>query len=186
MGGCLESHEEPRLEVVDVTLETPAGRYQLESTDDPGFLHIDRPDLSFRVRAPSVEVTLAAFAQVPQVMVDPIPQERSVQLEGEGGFYQRDGGPRIPLSGTQPQRGRFGTELNAARLELDLGPPLAGIALVSSKLSRTTIRAIEAIEGERHRFYVPFRIDGERYAFDASFELEVDRSWDVGSIGGMP
>lgn len=181
----MESRKNPTLELVDVTLETPHDRYQLGDSRDPGFAHISRPTMSIRARAPSLKVTLVLFAQLPQVLVEPDPRERDVHFEIEASFYQRDGGERVSLSGTQIVRRRGRIKLEPASLRLEMMQPLAGIMLNSDKVSLDMIHRIEELDGARHRFYVLFTIDGEPHLLDATFVVGTKREWYWG-IPGTP
>lgn len=186
VGGCLKSHKVPRLELVEVVLETPAGTHRFDASDVGQRVDIQLPTLSIRVQAPELAVTLAAFAQQPQVRVEPTQRNRSVQFESQGAFYQLAGGAEIALRGIQVELKVASGQWIASQWRLDLSPALTRITLTSSRPSPDATDAIEAIGGKTQRFYVPFRIDGERYVLDASFVLEVERVWSLGPIGGLP
>ncbi len=186
VGGCLKSNKVPRLELGDVFLVTPAGNHRLDASDVGKRIEIQLPTLSIRVLAPGLTVTLGAFAQQPQVRVMPKQGNRNVQFESEGAFYQLSGGAEVALHGIQAEMKVASGQWIASQWRIDLPPALTKIKLASSRPPPDVTDAIEAIGGETQRFYIPFRIDGERYALDASFVLEVERVWSIGSIGGLP
>ncbi len=185
LGGC-QSHQEPGIELRSILLETPSGDYRFGASDVGDRVHIQFPSLAIDVRTPVVDVTVAPFGQSASVRVAPKPQYRSVQFESLGAFYQRDGGTEVPLSGTQVEVRTAGGEWFGSQWRVNLSPPLSQIALTSSRPPPYMIDAIESIEGEILRFYIPFRIEDEPYTLDISFELDLERIWSLGSIGGLP
>jgi hypothetical protein len=145
----MQSRKEPSLELFDATLQTPDATYPLKFAGDTRHPFATNPGMKVRGRAPDLRVVMAFFSTSPQVGITPDPRTLEVLIDAEGCFYQRDDGDRLALATNAPERGVYRGEPASAILELALPPPLSGIVLGSHTLPGETIRAIEAISGER-------------------------------------
>jgi len=184
--GC-ESHKEPRVEVREIVLITPNGKYQFDANDVGERVYIHRPSLSIDARTPVVDVVIAPTAQFANIQVTPKQKESPVQFESNGAFYQRDREKKIPLQGTQKEMLMPNGERFGSKLLIDLPPPLSKVSLTMSRPAPYKIEAIEDLNGDILRFFIPFRIDGERYTIDSSLVLKVESRWSLSlSFGGLP
>ncbi|MEM7402158.1 MAG: hypothetical protein AAF304_09445 [Pseudomonadota bacterium] len=188
IGGC-ESRKEIRVDVREIVLETPSGKYRFDAKDVGDSILISTPSLNIKVRTPKLSIHMILTSKPANFMVEPKDKEVSVQFESHGAFYQRDGKEKIPIKGTQNELHLQNGDWLASKWRIDLPPPISKVSHMSTPfLKASAIEAIKNIKGEAQRFLVPFRIDGERYSLDASIEYDIEHSWGLRSLsfGGLP
>ena len=176
--GCFMSSKEPRLELIDAVLRTPEAEVPVSQ--------VGKPSLSISGGIESTRFTIGLFSRSPILIVSRTPRTRSVEFELAGCFYQRNGGEKLALCAEALARVDDFVKPRAAMLALDLPPSFSGLNFSEYKTSRAEIETFEAMSGDLHRLYIPFRVDGEPYVIDVSFELDVEREWDLRVTSSMP
>jgi len=176
--GCFMPSEEPRLELIDAVLRTPEGEVPVSQ--------VAEPSLAISGGTESTRFAIALFSLSPIVIVSRTPRARSVEFEMAGCFYQRNGGEKLALCGEELARVDDFGKPRPAMLALDLPPSFSGLNFSEYKTSQAEIETFKAMSGDLHRLYIPFRMDGEPYVIDVSFELDVETEWDLQVSSSMP
>lgn len=176
--GCFMPTKEPRLELIDAFLRTPEAEVPVSQVGKPG--------LAISGGTESLSFTIGLFSPSPILIVSPKPRTRPLEFDMAGCFYQLNGGEKRALCAEALKRVDDLGKPRSPMLALDLPPSFSGLNFSEYKTSEAEIETFEAMSGDLHRLYIPFRVDGEPYVIDVSFELDVETEWDFHVTSSMP
>ena len=119
-------------------------------------------------------VTIGVFPQGQLLTIqDSAGEHEILAVDGES-FYQLNSGERLQIR-TRSVDDVVPASRRYRRFEFELPPPLSTFNIASRRsLMPVIVERIEAGEDDIHALYIPFLVDGEKFAIDMEFSVTVE------------
>lgn len=164
------------LELHRSELVTPTGRVPLEvgREEHSSSFRVNRGQLLFAEHE-DLAVRVGVLPKYQTLLIDSMRIAHEIAAVDGESFYQLNGGARRPIdlrltgNSQQPRRQHF-------RFEYELTPPpsLHEAAVPGGTIVPASMERIEAGEDDVHALHLSFVVDGEPYAVDLEFEVEIE------------